>query len=181
MHNAVKWLIFSLSRVVTVDRGQGLMPKGYELQAERPGRYKRVHLVEQVIKAWDNPLSSDSGNGTSDHTNLGTSVNSSLPDVSGQPKMTLTVRMIMSGEEVGSIIGRGGEIINGIREESGANIHIPNGSGPERIVTVAGSTDAILKAFDLVSSKLENKGGGRGSGGEINNDRHLLLCISYLH
>ena len=39
-------------RVVTVDRGLGLMEKGYELQAERPGKYKRVHLVGQVIEAW---------------------------------------------------------------------------------------------------------------------------------
>ena len=39
-------------RVVTVDRGFGLLRKGYDLQAERPGKYKRVHLVEQVIEAW---------------------------------------------------------------------------------------------------------------------------------
>ena len=78
--------------------------------------------------------------------------------------MTLTVRMIMSGKEVGSIIGKGGEIINGIREESGAKIHISDGSVPERIVTVTGSTDGILKAFNLVSKKLEDDGGGRGGG-----------------
>ena len=84
---------------------------------------------------------------------------------SGQPNVTLTIRMIMSGKEVGSIIGKGGEIINGIREESGAKIHISDGSVPERIVTVTGSTDAILKAFNLVSKKLEDDGGGRGGGG----------------
>ena len=83
----------------------------------------------------------------------------------GQPNVTLTIRMIMSGKEVGSIIGKGGEIINGIREESGAKIHISDGSVPERIVTVTGSTDAILKAFNLVSKKLEDDGGGRGGGG----------------
>ena len=83
----------------------------------------------------------------------------------GQPNVTLTIRMIMSGKEVGSIIGKGGEIINGIREESGAKIHISDGSVPERIVTVTGSTDGILKAFNLVSKKLEDDGGGRGGGG----------------
>jgi len=74
------------------------------------------------------------------------------------PNVTLTIRMIMSGEEVGSIIGKGGEIINSIREESGAKIHISDGSVPERIVTVTGSTDAILKAFSLIAKKFEEDG-----------------------
>jgi len=74
------------------------------------------------------------------------------------PTVTLTIRMIMSGKEVGSIIGKGGEIINSIREESGAKIHISDGSVPERIVTVTGSTDAILKAFTLISKKFEEDG-----------------------
>merc|ERR1711992_112913 len=65
---------------------------------------------------------------------------------------------IMSGKEVGSIIGKGGEIINSIREESGAKIHISDGSVPERIVTVTGSTDAILKSFTLISKKFEEDG-----------------------
>ena len=74
------------------------------------------------------------------------------------PNVTLTIRMIMSGKEVGSIIGKGGEIINSIREESGAKIHISDGSVPERIVTVTGSTDSILKAFILISEKFEGEG-----------------------
>lgn len=74
------------------------------------------------------------------------------------PNVTLTIRMIMSGKEVGSIIGKGGEIINNIREESGAKIHISDGSVPERIVTVTGSTDAILKAFGLIAKKFEEDG-----------------------
>ena len=95
---------------------------------------------------------------------------------SEQPTVTLTVRMIMSGKEVGSIIGKGGEIINGIREESGAKIHISDGSVPERIVTVTGSTDGILKAFNLVSKKLEDDGGGRGGGGgEAGNEATAAL------
>ena len=73
-------------------------------------------------------------------------------------KVTLTIRMIMSGKEVGSIIGKGGEIINSIREESGAKIHISDGSVPERIVTVTGSTDAILKSFGLIAKKFEEDG-----------------------
>merc|ERR1712045_393636 len=82
------------------------------------------------------------------------------------PNVTLTIRMIMSGKEVGSIIGKGGEIINSIREESGAKIHISDGSVPERIVTVTGSTDAILKALKLIvpasqCGSLIGKGGAK--------------------
>ena len=74
------------------------------------------------------------------------------------PNVTLTIRMIMNGKEVGSIIGKGGEIINNIREESGAKIHITDGSVPERIVTVTGSTDAIFKSFNMICKKFEDDG-----------------------
>jgi len=80
------------------------------------------------------------------------------------PNVTLTLRLIMSGKEVGGIIGKGGEIINNIREESGAKIHISDGSVPERIVTVTGSTDAILKSFNLIAKKFEEDGPEKNSG-----------------
>ena len=76
--------------------------------------------------------------------------------------VTLTIRMIMNGKEVGSIIGKGGEIINNIREESGAKIHISDGSVPERIVTVTGPTDSILKAFTMICKKFEEDGPREG-------------------
>jgi predicted RNA-binding protein YlqC (UPF0109 family) len=79
--------------------------------------------------------------------------------------VSLTLRAIMSGKEVGSIIGKGGEIINNIREESGAKIHITDGSVPERIVTVTGSTDAILKAYTMIGRKLEDDGSRGDRGG----------------
>ena len=71
----------------------------------------------------------------------------------------------MSGKEVGSIIGKGGEIINSIREGSGAKIHISDGSVPERIVTVTGSVESIDKAFGMICRKFEEDGplpGGSG-------------------
>ena len=49
------------------------------------------------------------------------------------------------GKEVGPIIGKGGEIIHAIREDSGAKIHISDGSSPERVITVTGTTHAIFK------------------------------------
>ena len=76
------------------------------------------------------------------------------------PNVTLTIRLLMTGKEVGSIIGKGGEIINSIREESGAKIHISDGAIPERIVTVTGPTESIFKSFSLICKKLEDDGSG---------------------
>ncbi|XP_025081551.1 poly(rC)-binding protein 3-like isoform X2 [Pomacea canaliculata] len=67
----------------------------------------------------------------------------------------LTIRMIMQGKEVGSIIGKKGDNIKKFREESGAKINISDGSCPERIVTVTGSIETIFKAFTLISKKFE--------------------------
>jgi len=77
------------------------------------------------------------------------------------PSVNLTLRMIMSGKEVGPIIGKGGETINSIREESGAKIYISDGSCPERIITVTGTTDAIFKAYTLIAKKMEDMDGSR--------------------
>lgn len=80
------------------------------------------------------------------------------PDV---PNVTLTIRLLMTGKEVGSIIGKGGEIIHSIREESGAKIFISDGSVPERIITITGHTDTIFKSFDLICKKLEDDGSNK--------------------
>lgn len=73
---------------------------------------------------------------------------------------------------MGSIIGKKGEIVKRFREEvgilrckismllsvcfqSGAKINISDGSCPERIVTVTGTTNAIFKAFTLICKKFE--------------------------
>ena len=64
------------------------------------------------------------------------------------PSVNLTLRCLTTGREVGPIIGKGGEIIHNIREESGAKIHISDGSCPERVITVTGTTHAIFKVSD---------------------------------
>jgi len=88
------------------------------------------------------------------------------------PTATLTIRLIMQGKEVGSIIGKKGEIVKRFREESGAKITISDGSCPERIVTVTGPTQSIYKAFTLMCKKFEEfvhqfqemqNGGGGGA------------------
>ncbi|XP_045210008.1 poly(rC)-binding protein 3-like isoform X3 [Mercenaria mercenaria] len=69
----------------------------------------------------------------------------------------LTVRMIMQGKEVGSIIGKKGDNIKKYREDSGAKINISDGSCPERIVTITGTTENIHKAFTMICSKFEEQ------------------------
>nr|BAE01185.1 unnamed protein product [Macaca fascicularis] len=61
----------------------------------------------------------------------------------------------MHGKEVGSIIGKKGESVKKMREESGARINISEGNCPERIITLAGPTNAIFKAFAMIIDKLE--------------------------
>ena len=48
-----------------------------------------------------------------------------------------------------------GDNIKRYREESGAKINISDGSCPERIVTITGTTDNIHKAFTMICQKFE--------------------------
>ncbi|XP_078393922.1 poly(rC)-binding protein 2-like isoform X2 [Cetorhinus maximus] len=75
--------------------------------------------------------------------------------VEGGLNVTLTLRLLMHGKEVGSIIGKKGETVKKMREESGARINISEGNCPERIVTLSGPTSSIFKAFAMITHKLE--------------------------
>lgn len=69
--------------------------------------------------------------------------------------VTLTLRLLMHGKEVGSIIGKKGETVKRIREESSARVNISEGTCPERIITITGSTESVFKAFTMITYKLE--------------------------
>lgn len=73
----------------------------------------------------------------------------------GGLNVTLTLRLLMHGKEVGSIIGKKGETVKKMREESGARINISEGSSPERIVTITGPTEGIFRAFSMIAEKFE--------------------------
>ncbi|KAM9361794.1 poly(rC)-binding protein 4 [Symphorus nematophorus] len=73
----------------------------------------------------------------------------------GAMGVTLTLRLLMHGKEVGSIIGKKGETVKRIREESSARINISEGSCPERIITITGQTDCVFRAFTMITFKLE--------------------------
>ncbi|CAF1310340.1 unnamed protein product [Adineta steineri] len=74
----------------------------------------------------------------------------------GEMENFLTIRLLMQGKEVGSIIGKRGDNIKAIREESGARINISDGTTPERIVTMVGTIDTLSKAFDMICQKFED-------------------------
>lgn len=102
---------------------------------------------------------------------------SSSPGAAPNMNILLTIRLLMQGkvgplllividyskrspkqlflQEVGSIIGKRGDQIKRIREDSGAKINISDGSCPERIVTITGSLATINKAFAMISNKFE--------------------------
>jgi len=67
----------------------------------------------------------------------------------------ITVRMLMIGNEIGGIIGKGGANIMSFRERSGAKITISTSqSCPERIVTVTGGQTQIHHAVQLMTEKI---------------------------
>nr|XP_049597325.1 poly(rC)-binding protein 2-like [Syngnathus scovelli] len=75
--------------------------------------------------------------------------------VEGGLNVTLTIRLLMYGKEVGSIIGKKGESGKKMREESGTHINISDGNCPERIITLGGTTTSIFKTFSMIIEKLE--------------------------
>ena len=75
-------------------------------------------------------------------------------DANGQ---LLTIRLLMQGKEVGSIIGKKGDNIKRFREVSGAKINVSDSSCLDRIVTLAGTLDEVHNAFSLICSKFEEQ------------------------
>uniref|UniRef100_A0A3Q3AHR3 Poly(rC) binding protein 2 n=1 Tax=Kryptolebias marmoratus TaxID=37003 RepID=A0A3Q3AHR3_KRYMA len=74
--------------------------------------------------------------------------------IEGGLNVTLTIRLLMHGK-VRSPISCLCESVKKMREESGARINISEGNCPERIITLAGPTTAIFKAFSMIIEKLE--------------------------
>ncbi|KAM3878506.1 poly(rC)-binding protein 4 [Diretmus argenteus] len=89
------------------------------------------------------------------HTTTTTTMSCEQEFGDGGMGVTLTLRLLMHGKEVGSIIGKKGETVKRIREESSARINISEGSCPERIITITGPTDCVFKAFTMITFKLE--------------------------
>jgi len=72
----------------------------------------------------------------------------------------MTLRMWLQNMHVGTIIGKGGANVKGIREESGCRVSIAEmaAGSTERLVTVIGGPLGINKAVELMLSVLEEPG-----------------------
>lgn len=78
-----------------------------------------------------------------------------ISETNGQ--LALTIRLLMQGKEVGSIIGKKGDNIKRFREVSGAKINVSDSSCPDRIVTLSGTLDEVYNAFSMICSKFEEQ------------------------
>ncbi|NXB83951.1 PCBP2 protein, partial [Vidua chalybeata] len=75
--------------------------------------------------------------------------------IEGGLNVTLTIRLLMHGKESqGAPCVRSTEVAFA-SPQSGARINISEGNCPERIITLAGPTNAIFKAFAMIIDKLE--------------------------
>lgn len=77
--------------------------------------------------------------------------------VEANGQTALTLRLLMQGKEVGSIIGKKGDNIKRFREVSGARINVSDSSCPDRIVTLVGTLDEVYNAFSMICSKFEEQ------------------------
>lgn len=67
----------------------------------------------------------------------------------------ITMRFVVNSKEAGSIIGKKGDNVKRLREETGAKVSISDSASIERIATVSGSRAQIVKAFNLICDKFE--------------------------
>ncbi|NXF29858.1 PCBP4 protein, partial [Nyctibius bracteatus] len=84
--------------------------------------------------------------------------------VGGSPEetelsITLTLRMLMHGKVMAGGAWRGGQ-----QRPGSARITISEGSCPERITTITGSTDAVFRAVSMIAFKLEEDLGAGNDG-----------------
>ncbi|NXY12230.1 PCBP2 protein, partial [Pteruthius melanotis] len=75
--------------------------------------------------------------------------------IEGGLNVTLTIRLLMHGKESRGARGSPGTEVAFASPQSGARINISEGNCPERIITLAGPTNAIFKAFAMIIDKLE--------------------------
>ncbi|NXT39860.1 PCBP4 protein, partial [Pelecanoides urinatrix] len=80
--------------------------------------------------------------------------------------ITLTLRMLMHGKDIEL---RARNVPDGVwhRPQSSARITISEGSCPERITTITGSTDAVFRAVSMIAFKLEEDLGAGSDGAAV--------------
>ncbi|NWI18147.1 PCBP4 protein, partial [Crypturellus soui] len=91
--------------------------------------------------------------------------------------ITLTLRMLMHGKGAGN--SRSIPAMGACRHpQSSARITISEGSCPERITTITGSTDAVFRAVSMIAFKLEEDLGDGGAPGRAPVTLRLVIPAS---
>ncbi|KAK1425779.1 hypothetical protein QVD17_21137 [Tagetes erecta] len=91
----------------------------------------------------------------------------------------VTVRMLVPSDQIGCVIGKGGQVVQSIRNETRAQIrilssdHLPNCAlNSDELLQISGDTTAVRKALYQVASRLHDN---------PSRSQHLLLSSSSLH
>lgn len=100
------------------------------------------------------------------------------PDVA---EKTTHLRFLLSNAEAGSVIGKGGSTINDIQSQSGARIQLSRNfeyfpGTSDRIIMVSGMVDDVLKAVELIFSKLVDEFYD-AEGGEVDPESKIRLVV----
>jgi len=75
---------------------------------------------------------------------------------SASPTKDLSLKLVIPNEQIGCIIGKAGNVIKQIREDSKARIEIPGEDRTRwaRLVTISGESQSVLNALILICHKL---------------------------
>jgi len=72
----------------------------------------------------------------------------------GSSQPTITLRVLLSGEEVKYLFGAEEQLLNQLRQQTVTKIALSEPGAHERVLTIPGQLDAVFKAFGLVCRKL---------------------------
>jgi len=76
------------------------------------------------------------------------------PVNNGSSKPNISLRVLLSGEEVKYLFGAEELLLNQLRQQTLTNITLSEPGAHERVLTIPGQLDAVFKAFGLVCRKL---------------------------
>lgn len=77
-----------------------------------------------------------------------------LPTANGGGQQNISLKVLLSGEEVKYLFGAEELLLNQLRQQTLTNIALSEPGAHERVLTIPGQLDAVFKAFGLVCRKL---------------------------
>jgi heterogeneous nuclear rnp K-like protein 2 len=95
----------------------------------------------------------------------------------------LTLRAVVSSKEAGVIIGKGGQNVANLRDETGVKAGVSKvvQGVHDRVLTITGGCDAVSRAYSIVANSLLEGAPSVGMGGVVqNNGTHRKSASSLL-